>query len=179
MQSWTGMSSARVYSDFESSLISFGPFPDVAIQGRSGSDVLLAPVTASELLAAYAAPLPRLRRDFWRAFIEFPVEAVVRLYDPEEDRIVHVEAGVQRPGIEIEPVSREMQVQWRKTFSEEQSETVRVSLLAALDAPRIALFNEFARRLRENPSVARAWNRYLQKQITGPCRGVGGQTWSC
>jgi hypothetical protein len=159
--------------EFSESILGFRKFtdfirtiPDVAIQGRSGSDVLLAPVTASELLAAYAAPLPRLRRDFWRAFIEFPVEAVVRLYDPEEDRIVHVEAGVQRPGIEIEPVSREMQVQWRKTFSEEQSETVRVSLLAALDAPRTALFNEFARRLRENPSVARAWNRYLQKQIT-------------
>src|ERR1043166_5913577 len=73
--------------------------PDVAIQGRAGRDVLLAPVTAGELLAAYASPLPRLRRDFWRAFIEFPVEGVVRLYDPDEDKIVHVEAGTQRPGI--------------------------------------------------------------------------------
>ena len=111
------MSSASVCSDFESSSILYGLFPDVAIQGRSGSDVLLAPVTAGELLAAYASPLPRLRRDFWRAFIEFPVETVARLYDPDEDKIVHVEAGAQRPGIEIEPVSREMQLQWRKTFS--------------------------------------------------------------
>ena len=140
--------------EFSESILGFRKFidfirtvPDVAIQGRSGSDVLLAPTTAGELLAAYAAPLPRLRRDFWRAFIEFPVDTVVRLYDPDEDRIVHVEARAQRPGIEIEPVSREMQLQWRKTFSEEQPETVRVSLLAALDAPRIALFNEFARRL--------------------------------
>jgi len=91
--------------EFSESILGFRKFtdfirtiPDVAIQGRSGSDVLLAPVTASELLAAYAAPLPRLRRDFWRAFIEFRWKAVVRLYDPEEDRIVHVEAGVQRPG---------------------------------------------------------------------------------
>jgi hypothetical protein len=65
------------------------------------------------------------------------VDTVVRLYDPDEDRIVHVEARAQRPGIEIEPVSREMQLQWRKTFSEEQPETVRVSLLAALAAPSI------------------------------------------
>lgn len=36
--------------------------PEIAIQGRSGSDILLAPVTATELLAAYASPLPRLRR---------------------------------------------------------------------------------------------------------------------
>jgi hypothetical protein len=140
--------------------------PDVAIQGRSGSDVLIAPVTAGELLAAYAEPLPRLRRDFWRAFIEFPIEGVVRLYDPGEDKIVHVEATAQRSGIEIEPVTREAQLQWRKTFSEEQPETVRNSLEAALNAPGTAIFNEFARRLRENPSVARAWNRYLQKQIT-------------
>src|ERR1019366_6173167 len=55
--------------------------PDVAIQGRAG-----------ELLAAYAAPLPRLRRDFWRAFIEFPVEGVSRRYDPDEDKIVRVQA---------------------------------------------------------------------------------------
>ena len=130
--------------EFSESTLGFRKFidfirtvPDVAIQGRSGSDVLLAPTTAGELLAAYAAPLPRLRRDFWRAFIEFPVDTVVRLYDPDEDRIVHVEARAQRPGIEIEPVSREMQLQWRKTFSEEQPETVRVSLLAALAAPSI------------------------------------------
>jgi hypothetical protein len=29
-----------------------------------------------------------------------------------------------------------------------------------------AVFNQFARRLRDNQSVMRAWNRYLQKQIT-------------
>ena len=39
----------------------------VAIQWRSGSDVLLAPITASDVLSAFAEPLPRLRRDFWRA----------------------------------------------------------------------------------------------------------------
>ena len=50
--------------------------PEIAIQGRSGSDVLLAPATATELLSAYASPLPRLRRDFWRAFFEFPAGAL-------------------------------------------------------------------------------------------------------
>ena len=32
--------------------------PEVAIQGRPGSDSLLAPATASEVLSAYASPLP-------------------------------------------------------------------------------------------------------------------------
>jgi len=140
--------------------------PEVAIQGRSGSDILLAPATATELLAAYASPLPRLRRDFWRAFIEFPVQNTVRLYDPAEDKILYEDAGTQRQGIVIEPVPRETQLQWRRTFSEEQPEAIRKDLLAALQGAGTAVFNEFARRLRENPSVMRAWNRYLQKQIT-------------
>jgi hypothetical protein len=140
--------------------------PEVAIQGRSGSDILLAPATATELLAAYASPLPRLRRDFWRAFIEFPVQNTVRLYQPTEDKILHEDAGTQRQGIVIDPVPRETQLQWRRTFSEEQPEAIRKDLLAALEGAGAAVFNEFSRRLRENPSVMRAWNRYLQKQIT-------------
>jgi len=140
--------------------------PQIAIQGRSGSDILLAPGTAVELLAAYASPLPRLRRDFWRAFIEFPVERTVRLYDHDEDKIVYEEVGTQRRGIVIEPISRETQLQWRMTFSEEQPEPFKSNLLTALRGAGTAIFNEFSRRLRENPSVMRAWNRYLQKQIT-------------
>jgi hypothetical protein len=140
--------------------------PEIAIQGRSGSDILLAPVSATEILAAYAGPLPRLRRDFWRAFIEFPVEGTVRIYDPDEDKILHVEAGAQRPGIVIDPVSRDTQLQWRRTFSEEQSAPMKERLLAAINAPGGAVFNEFARRIRENIAVSRSWNRYLQKQIT-------------
>lgn len=140
--------------------------PEIAIQGRSGSDILLAPVTASELLAAYASPLPRLRRDFWRAFVEFPIENTVRLYEPSEDKILHEPKGTQRQGIPIDPVPRETQLQWRRTFSEEQPETIKDSLLAALNGSGTAVFNEFARRLRESPSVTRAWNHYLQKQIT-------------
>ena len=145
--------------------------PEVAIQGRSGSDILLAPVTAPELLAAYATPLPRLRRDFWRAFVEFPVENAVRLYEPAEDKILHEPKGTQRQGVPIDPVPRETQLQWRRTFSEEQPETIKDSLLAALNGAGTAVFNEFARRLRENPSVTRAWNRYLQKQITDYAAG--------
>ncbi len=139
--------------------------PEVAIQGRSGSDVLLAPSTATDLLAAYASPLPRLRRDFWRAFIEFPVPNTVRLYDKVEDKIFHEEASTLRQGVVVNPVARETQLQWRRTFAEEQPEAIRKDLLAALGGDGSTVFNEFSRRLRENPSVMRVWNRFLQKQI--------------
>jgi hypothetical protein len=160
-------------AEFSEHHLGFGKFiefvrtvPEVAIQGRSGSDVLLAPITASALLAAYANPLPRLRRDFWRAFVEFPVENAVRLYDPTEDKILYEPRGTQRSGVPIDPVPRETQLQWRRTFSEQQPETIKDALLAALNGSETVVFNEFARRLRENPSVTRGWNRFLQKQIT-------------
>jgi hypothetical protein len=162
--------SGAVFSERELGFRKFIEFirtvPEVAIQGRAGSDVLLAPATATQLLAAYASPLPRLRRDFWRAFIEFPVQNTVRLYDPAEDKVLYEDVGTQRQGIVIEPVLRETQLQWRRTFSAEQPGAIRNDLLAALDGAGTAVFNEFARRLRENPSVMRAWNRYFQKQIT-------------
>lgn len=140
--------------------------PDVAVQIRIGSDMLLAPATATDTLSAYARPLPRLRRDFWRAFIEFPVPNTIRLYDPLEDKIFYENIPPTRKGITVEPVSRETQISWRRTFSEEQPENVKGSLLASLEGIGTSIFNEFARRLRENPFVMHAWNRYLQKQIT-------------
>ncbi len=163
-------SNAATFSEQELGAKTFLEFvkrvPEVAVQIRIGSDVLLAPATAADTLSAYARPLPRLRRDFWRAFIEFPIPNTVRLYDPIEDKIFYENTPTTRNGITIEPVSRETQIAWRRTFSEEQPENVKGSLLAPLDGIGTAVFNEFARRLRENPFVMHAWNRYLQKQIT-------------
>jgi hypothetical protein len=140
--------------------------PEVALQVRIGSDMLLAPASAGEILSAFARPLPRLRRDFWRAFIEFPVPNTVRLYDPSEDKIFYEGLPTPRKGIVIEPIPRDAQLAWRRTFSEEQADNIKEDLLGSLNGSDRTVFNEFARRLRENPSVLHAWNRYLQKQIT-------------
>lgn len=83
-----------------------------------------------------------------------------------KDKIFYEDALTQRQGIGIDPVPRETQLHWRRTFSEEQPAAIRTGLLAALDGPGSSVFNEFSRRLRENPPVMRAWNRFLQKQIT-------------
>lgn len=136
--------------------------PEIGVQIRIGSDMLLAPSTAGDLLSAYARPLPRLRRDFWRAFIEFPIPNTVRLYDSVEDKILTDNEPSTRKGIVIEPITREVQVEWRRNFAQEQPEPVRGILLAAMDGLGTTVFNEFARRLRENPSVMHTWNRFLQ-----------------
>ena len=66
----------------------------------------------------------------------------------------------------IDPVSRDTQLAWRRSFSEGQSDNIKGDLLASLNGTELAIFNAFSRRLRENPLVLRAWNRYLQQQIT-------------
>jgi len=139
--------------------------PGIGLQIRFGSDMLLAPSSATEILSAYAHPLPRLRRDFWRAFIEFPVPNTIRLYDEAEDKILYEDATTQRRGVLIESVPRETQIQWRREFAAEQPDTIKAALISALDGTGTASFNEFARRLRENPPAMRAWNQYLQKHI--------------
>jgi hypothetical protein len=158
------------FSERELGFSSFVEFvktiPEIGIQIRIGSDMLLAPSGATETLSAYARPLPRLRRDFWRAFIEFPVPSTVRLYDEAEDKILYEDTTTQRKGILIEPVSRDTQIQWRRQFAEEQPDNIKGALLSALDGFGSSPFNDFARRLRENPAVSKAWNRYLQKLIT-------------
>jgi hypothetical protein len=139
---------------------------EVAHQGRPGSDMLLAPKAAEELLSAYTRPLPKLRRDFWRAFIEFSVPQTVRLYDPQEDKVVYENLPTLRKGIPIDPIPRQTQIEWRRAFADDQSEETRGLLLEPLSSSGNYVFNEFARRLRENPALMKAWNRYLQKKIT-------------
>ena len=158
--------------------------PEIAVQIRPGSDMLLAPASAGDLLSAYARPLPRLRRDFWRAFIEFPIPNTVRVYDTTEDKMFVDTLPTARKGIVIEPISMDAQLAWRRSFAEEQPESVKSILLAALNSNGTAVFNEFARRLQESPTVLHAWNRYLQKQITdkvaewAAANGVSEDRWS-
>jgi hypothetical protein len=161
-----GASFSEADLGFRSFLTFVRAVPEIAAQIRLGSDMLLAPASAGDTLSAYARPLPRLRRDFWRAFIEFPVPNTLRIYDPVEDRIFYESLPTTREGVGIDPISRTDQLTWRRIFSEEQPENVKGELLASLEGTGSSIFNEFARRLRENPSVMRAWNRYLQKQIT-------------
>ncbi len=140
--------------------------PGIAVQVRPGSDMLLAPATATATLSAFAAPLPLVRRDFWRAFIEFPVVNTARIYDPDDDKVFYDVASDTRKGITIEPVTREEHIAWRTAFSEEQPEPTHSQLLDCLTQARPSIFTDFARQVRENPATMQSWNRYLQKKIT-------------
>ncbi len=180
-------SAGSVFSERELGFANFLDYvktaPGIAIQIRPGSDMLLVPSSATDTLSAYSVPLPRIRRDFWRAFIAFPVANTVRIYEPDEDKVFYESASTSRKGVVIDPVSREEHVAWRKTFSEEQPEPTRSDLLTSIGHSGPSVFTEFARRLRENPVIMHAWNRFLQKKITdrvsewGKTNGVAEDRW--
>jgi hypothetical protein len=156
----------------------------ISIQIRPGSDMLLVPSTVTDTLSAYAVPLPIIRRDFWRAFIAFPVENSLRIYDPDEDKIFYDIVPTNRKGIAIDPVTRAEHIGWRKTFAKDQPEPTSQELLTLLNNDGPSIFTEFARRLRENPAIMHAWNLYLQKKITdrviewGNANGITEERWS-
>ncbi len=158
--------------------------PGIAVQTCLGSDMLLAPSNATDTLSAYAASLPIVRRDFWRAFISFPVANTVRLYDPDEDKIFYEVATTSRKGEEVAPITREEHLDWRRSFASEQPDATQDELVHALSSGGASVFSEFARRLRENPPVMHAWNRYFQKKVTdrviewAGAHGVGEDRWS-
>lgn len=150
-------------------LSSFAEFvaaiPGVALQRRPGSDFLVAPTSSNEVLAAFAEDKPPIRRDFWRAFVEFPTASAVRLYDPTSDKIrtEPIDSGAE--GIVVEPIPLELQLRWRREFAAEQSGETRDALASITERPGRTAFNDFARYIRDNPNVFRVWNRYQQKQV--------------
>lgn len=157
--------------------------PGIAIQIRPGSDMLLAPSSATDTLSAYASPLPIIRRDLWRAFLSFPIQSTVRIYDPDEDRVFYDSTPTTHKGPEIEPISKEQHLEWRRIFAEEQPEPARTELLTSLGQGGMSVFTEFARRLRETPAIMHAWNRYLQKKVCdrvaewGQRHGISEDRW--
>jgi hypothetical protein len=138
--------------------------PEVSLQRRPGSDFLVVPTGSEGLLPAFASPARNIRRDIWKAFLEFPKEGTERIYDVARDQVLYLRAGNEQQGVRISPVSRETQLQWRNEFAAEQPEPARSVLMEALRGNTGQLTN-FSRVLRDNPSVAHSWNRVLQKRI--------------
>lgn len=168
-------------------LSSFADFvaavPGIALQRRPGSDFLVAPTSSNEVLAAFAEDKPPIRRDFWRAFVEFPTANAVRLYDPASDKIRTEPLGSGTEGIVVEPIPLEVQLQWRREFAAEQSGEAHDALTAIVERPGRAAFNDFARYVRDNPNIFRVWNRYQQKQVAdwverwSQKHGLSGELW--
>ena len=148
----------------------FGAFieqvPDITYQRRPGSDFLVSPAGTSDLAKAFAQPAKLIRRDFWRAFIEFPNPETVRIYDANGDTILNEPVNTSVSGPIIEPVLQATQLEWRKKFAGEQPESSRSRIEVLLSRGGREAFNEFARFMRDNPEIGRSWNRYQQNLLS-------------
>lgn len=144
--------------------LAFAKEANVSVVTRPGSDFLLGPVGVVLPQDPPQTSAPRIRRDIWRAFIEFPVQGQTRFYDPERDTVGS--QGVELPlhGIRIDPVPRDRQLEWRKEFAKQQTEGHRSDLLLALVGTQ-GIFTNFARALRDKPPLQKSWNHYVQNQV--------------
>ena len=137
----------------------------VVVQRRQGSDfVVVPPGEATEQAAPEAAAgKERIRRDFWRAFISFPVVGTRRVYDRANDRVGYEEetkpAG---PYPIITPFPKEQQLVWRREFATKLGETGQ-ELLTAVNSSNP--FREFSIVVRRQPKWAREWNGFLLSKV--------------
>ncbi len=141
---------------------SFGDFVAhsevAAVKFREGTDFLAVPVGQEESLKEYEAPI-RIRKDFWDAFVSFPQEGKIRAYDPSSDRILFdSDPEVLKSSIRIEPIPRDVQLEWRQKFLE------GLGADSPLREVRTALsgyggFSAFSRALAEFPTIRTRWNR--------------------
>jgi hypothetical protein len=130
----------------------------VALKFREGTDILVTPIEHPEALED-SNSRPRIRRDFWEAFIGFPVPGELRGYNPATDSIRIAHSGTLPDGtIPIEPASKELQLSWRKDFLE----------FLGVDSPVYAIkdqlndfnaFRTFSQALRAHPTFQAEWNR--------------------
>lgn len=152
-----------------------------AVRIREGTDLLAAPIEEAKILEGPQVLQERSRRplyvrlEFWKAFAGFPMDHQIRAYDPVNDRIVVQPPDViPEDAILIEPVSREVQLEWRKEFVTSLGpKSPLAPLQDALD--QASGFQRFARTLSAYPEIRGMWNRFWSERVKKAIRGWAEQ----
>jgi hypothetical protein len=149
---------------FEERALGFRRFSEfVAATGAAeisdvgGADILIAPKANRNPTATEVRYDGRIRPDFWRAFVSYPVAGQARGYDPAGDKIVVAAADALPPGVvPIEPVSREQQLEWRREFAKSAPEGHWLRQFKLEDESGV---RAFADEIRNDP-LRRKWNDF-------------------
>jgi hypothetical protein len=163
----------------------------ITTRPSSGGDVevaLPAAQTSDPTVAGSAqgdpaiGPGQRIRPDLWRAWVEWSTD-LARVFDrqtgearlyPAEERPYEAEAWAalrremrDNPArfVAIEPTTPEDTLQRMRQFAEEQSDSVRERLVAALGDEQPAA--RFTALVRSEPELAKAWHFVRAQQIAG------------
>lgn len=131
--------------------------------------MLVVPKEAADSLLAVGEGRRRIRGDFWHAFVTFPRLGEVRAYVRETDRIATDTDKTKIPngGIRITPISKEIQLTWRKEFVSGQV------ALAGLELKPETGFRSFAQAIAIEPEVRRKWNDVWFREVSRVIRDWG------
>src|SRR6266446_4434235 len=106
---------AEAGGEFSERAIGYTGFTDfvaksglAAVKFRPGTDALIAPIDAADVLTASEPQRRnRIRSDFWDAFVSFLLPGEVRGYDPELDQIIRTTGSLPAGVKPITPITRE------------------------------------------------------------------------
>lgn len=164
---------------FDEKTLSFSSFADfissrdfASVLRRPGTDVLVVPADQLAVLEAVergelpeTVAKPRIRPDFWQAFVGFPVSGQLRFYDPVLNRVTTQIGGIAPPGVfPITPINPGIQLKWRRDFVD--SFGPNSPLFALRDKLNDGSgFRVFAAALRDNADLTEQWNRVWFEHI--------------
>jgi len=153
------------FSEQELGYRGFGEYlrshPGVSVTLRSGSDLVAVP-TDESARSGGVQPL-WIRPDFWRAFVTFATPDERRFYDPVADTIRRCKGDRQFPGgVEIKPVPKEAQVEWRVEFLR----AVRSDEEPQMDLSSPGFFKAFSSIVRSDRDLLHKWNAVLSKYVS-------------
>jgi hypothetical protein len=158
---------------FEERALGFRRFSEfVAATGAAeisdvgGADILIAPKMNGSSTASGARDR-RIRPDFWRAFLNYPVAGQARGYDAASDKIVVAPADSLPPAVvPIEPVSKDQQLEWRREFAKDAPEGHWLRQLKLEDQSGLRAFADGIR----NDPLRPKWNNFWLEKTTQTIR---------
>lgn len=137
----------------------------VASEFRTNADFTAVPAQYSEALKEGAEEPLRIRKDFWDAFVTFPVPGQFRAYDPANDQIVRGTADNIPAGVfTIVPITAEEQLQWRRDFIKELGEDSSLSEVLPQLQPSGGL-RAFSQAIDSRPALKRRWYSMLAQRV--------------
>jgi hypothetical protein len=140
----------------------------VEISDVGGADILIAPKLQRNSATPSVHRSGRIRPDFWRAFMSYPVAGQVRAYDAANDKIVTAAGadGLPEGAAPIESVPKDQQLEWRREFAKDAPEG---HWLRELKLEHESGLHAFSDAIRNDP-LRRKWNDFWLEKATQAIR---------
>jgi len=139
----------------------------LALDVRSGTDILIVPSEKGELLRGTPTGRMKVKKEFWDAFLRFPRGDTLVGYDTATNTVIHFPPLLGSGIIPITPITKEEQLEWRRAFAAKEPPT---SPLTNLDLGRDDAWEKFSHVIQRTVDVRKRWNAEKLALVTEAIR---------